>query len=362
MKNIKEILKKNSKKIIIYLSVLIILGISMCFSSFIDKCIINVLTNKNHVIANNKLIIHFMDVGQADAVAINLPNGEIAIIDTGSEYSANDLIMYLDTYVMSLGKEKIDYLFFSHADSDHTGGIKSIVYNYEVKNIIRPRQYASFENLTSDYDAYFEDESGSFDSTMLAIYEEVDKGAKLIKAEDMLHFDLGGVNVDIFYPNIKAEDSNSFSYFIKVEYKGKSLLFTGDVDEEMEKAVLKTHENEINCDILKVAHHGSSTSSSDMFVYFASPKYAVISVGNNYYGHPSYKVVDRLTGYGAEVLRTDLEGNIVFSIEDDIDVYLGLIYISKIEFSYFQLCWCVIFIIICYVCFWILKKLKMLAK
>jgi len=125
----KTLLKKNLRKIIIYGAVLLILLISMCFSTYIDVGIQKGLANKKHIIANDKMIVHFINVNQADAVAINFPNGEVALIDTGSVYSANSLIKYLDTYVIPFSDGSIDYLFYSHADNDHTGGIKSVLHN-----------------------------------------------------------------------------------------------------------------------------------------------------------------------------------------------------------------------------------------
>lgn len=357
----KKILKKNLKKVVFNLTLIIVLLISMCFSSYIDKGIVNILSNKNHIIANDKLLVHFIDVGQADAVAINFPNGKIALIDTGSLYSANELIKYLDAYVMPFSNGEIEYLFFSHADSDHTGGIRSILFNYEVNNIVRPRQYASFESLTSEYDAYFEDED--YDATMLQVYEEVNSGANLIKAEDLLHYEVGGVIIDIFYPKIKAINSNNFSYFIKVEYNGTSLLFTGDANEKLESELVKEYADKIECDILKVAHHGSSNSTSSLFLQAVTPKYAVISVGKNNYGHPSSKVINNLQNIGVEkILRTDLQGNILFSIDNNIEINLGEYYISKIEFKYIQLSWCFVFILICYATYWIVVDIKAMFK
>lgn len=358
----KKILKTNLKKIIIYFAVLFMIIISICFSSFIDECFYKLIHRKNHIIANDKLSVHFINVGQADAVAINFPNGDIALIDTGSVYSANYLIKYLDTYVMPLGDGDIDYLFFSHADSDHTGGIKSILYNYKVKNVVRPRQYAEFESLTSVYDTYFEDKTGEYERTMHSVYDEVENGCNLIKAEDLLHFEISGANIDIYYPEIIAEESNNFSYFIKVEYKDNSLLFTGDADEELENEIVKSYAECIDCDILKVAHHGSNTSSSKVFLNTVTPKYAVISVGKNNYGHPASVVIENLYESGVKrILRTDKEGNILFAIDKDISIASGYFYLSKVEIGYFQFAWCIVFILVCYAVVWCLKTFKYLV-
>lgn len=348
----KQILKKNLKLIITYFSVLICLIISMCFSTFIDAGLYKLLSTKDHIIANNKLLIHFIDVGQADAVAINFPNGQVALIDTGSEYSANELLVYLRSYVLPISNGKIDYLFYSHADNDHTGGVKSVLYNYEVKNIIRPRQYASFETLEGSFDSYVKNKD-SYDETMNYVYEEVNCGANLIKAEDMLTFSVGGALLKIYYPEVSAEESNSFSYFLKVEYNGVSTLFTGDVVEESEKLLISNYED-IDCDILKVAHHGSDSSSCLEFVEAVTPEYSVISVGKNNYGHPSQDVVNRLKSVKSKILRTDLNGNILFCIDDNINVhYNKQYYISIVEFSYLQLSWCICFVLICYGVLWV---------
>ena len=345
----KNMLKKNLSKIIIYFAVLILLSVSMCFCTLLDNCIYNIIATENHIIANDKMLVHFIDVGQADAVAINFPNGEIALIDTGSFYSANKLISYLDSYVMPLGNGNIDYLFFSHADEDHTGGINSVLFNYNVKNIVRPRQYANFEVLESDYDAYFEDDNDTFNNTMTMVYNEVSNGANLIKAQDLMHFNIGKATVDIFYPNTKPADSNNFSYYIKVEYNKYSLLFTGDAGKESEEKLVSKYGNLINCDVLKVAHHGSSTSSSSSFLNAVSPMYAVISVGTNDFGHPTSNVINSLKDSGVnKILRTDLEGNILFVIGEQIGYITGEFFISTIEFSSLQLSWCLTFIWICY--------------
>lgn len=350
-----EILKKNLKLIITYFSVLFCLVISMCFSTFIDAGLYGLLYTKDHIIANNKLLIHFINVGQADAVAINFPNGQVALIDAGSEYSANELLIYLRSYVLPISNGKIDYLFYTHADYDHTGGMKSILYNYEVKNIIRPRQYASFETLESGMDSYVKN-SDSYDETMTYVYEEVNGGANLIKAEDLLTFNVGGVSLKIFYPEVSVQESNSFSYFLRVEYNDMSALFTGDVDEESEKLLTRRHEN-IDCDILKVAHHGSNTSSCLDFVNAVTPQYSVISVGKNNYGHPSQDVVNRLNSVNSQILRTDLNGNILFCIDDGIKVhYNKTFYISLIKFSYLQLAWCICVVLICYGSLWVYNQ------
>jgi len=212
--------------------------------------------------------------------------------------------------------------------------------------------------LTSEYEAYFKDEDYSY--TMSAIYNEVKKeGAKLIKAEDLLQFNVGNVKIDIYYPLIKVEDSNNFSYFIKIEYNGFSLLFTGDADANIEKKMIEKHESDLDCDILKVAHHGSNTSSTSQFLQAVTPQYAVISVGKNNYGHPSSEVINNLYASGVnKILRTDLDGDILFTVDKDIDLYVGEYYISKIEFKYYKLSWIIIFMLICYGTYWFVITFK----
>ena len=356
---IKRRLLKYKNKLILFLVGLLVIVSTMCFSSNIDRLILKTLNHGNNVISNNKLIVHFIDVGQGDAIAINFPNGEIGIVDTGLVYSSNYFIKYLKNYVLPQANDNvIDYLFYTHADADHTGGIKSLLFNFEVKNIFRQRQYAYFESLEDINDVYFDDTAGEYAKTMTSIYEEVNNGANLVKIENEMCLDIGESKIKIFYPIINSKSSNNFSYYIKLEYKDSSFLFTGDTDSAYEKEIVKSYGDELDCDVLKVAHHGSDTSTSLEFVNCVSPNYAVICVGENNYGHPTSAVINNLKGGGVgSILRTDLNGNILFVVENDISVISGVFYISKIEFKYVQLAWCLTFFIVCWLAYFVVFKI-----
>ena len=195
------------------------------------------------------------------------------------------------------------------------------------------------------------------------MYNKIESGASLIKAHNLMHLDMGEAKIDIVYPEIIVEDSNNFSYYIKVEYNGSSLLFTGDADKTIENEVIKGYANYVDCDILKVAHHGSSTSSSMEFLNAVTPKYAVISVGKNNWGHPTNEVINNLKVCGVErILRTDIEGNILFSIDKKISFTSGENYVSEIEFGYMQVSWCLIFLLVCYGGYWSYINIGPLVK
>lgn len=359
----KRRIVKNKFKIMFYMLTLLILLVSICFSSFIDIGIIKLLSTKNHIVTNNKLLVHFIDVGQGDAIAINFPNGEVALLDTGTEYSVNNYIKYIKNNVLPMAKdENIDYLFYSHADSDHTGGLKAVLNNFEVKNIYRQRQYAEFEQLESNYDVYLDDDV--FLEKMLLVYEEVERGANLIKIEDGLKIEIDSVNIEIFYPQIiEQKESNNNSYILKLSYNNFSFLYTGDIGVEIEEYAANIYKSKLESTVLKVAHHGSKNSSLEKFVNYVNADYAVISVGNNNYGHPSNDVITRLKNSGVtKVLRTDLDGNILFSVDKNIKFTTGEYYLSKLEFSYSQLSWCVCFLMICYGGYWFIFKITLTPK
>ena len=107
-------------------------------------------------------------------------------------------------------------------------------------------------------------------------------------------------------------DGNQSSQIIKVKYKDKSFLFMADADKEVEAYLIDKYSKELSCDVLKVAHHGSKTSTGEDFLKVVSPKYSVISVGVNNYGHPNEEVLKRLKSANSEILRTDKLGNIMF--------------------------------------------------
>jgi len=238
------------------------------------------------------LTVHFIDVGQADSTFIELPTGETMLIDAGN----NDDGTLVCNYIKDMGYSRIDYLIGTHPHEDHIGGLDDVIRAYDIGTIYMPKK----EHTTKT----FEDVLQAVKDKNLKI--NTAKAGVVIFADDNL-------TSEIVAPvNQNYDDLNNYSAVILLRYKDISFLFAGDAEKAAESAITA----DINADVLKVGHHGSSTSTSPAFLKKVSPDYAVISVGaDNNYGHPDSTVLNRLKTYGAEIYRTDELGTIVFSTD-----------------------------------------------
>ncbi len=244
-----------------------------------------------------EVTVHIIDVGQGDAAFIDNGDKDI-LIDAGTGEAAPQLLEYLD----SLGVEKIEYAFFSHPHEDHIGGADDVIYRYRVDNVVMPDYY---EN-TACYRRMME----SID------YE----GCDLIYTCAGDEFIIGDITVSIFSPGprYKPDDANPISLIMKVSYGEVDTLFTGDAEIKNEDFAIRNYGEELDCEILKVGHHGSSTSSCEDFIAMVSPELALISVGaDNAYGHPHRETLNTLNNYLDEIHRTDKEGDIVVAMTKD---------------------------------------------
>lgn len=272
-KDIKFIIIKNYKKILI------------CF------VIISIFQ------VNRKLKINFVDVGQGDCSFIITPDNKTILIDGGgnmlSNYDVGKKVVL--PYILNRGYTKIDYVFISHFDQDHSLGCAKIIENLTVSNLILTKQF-------EENDIY---------KHIVSIAKQKKVNLIYVKEGDVIT--LNGVKIKILHPQEKliAENSiNNNSIVFKLEYKSFSILFTGDIENIAEEVILSKNIN-LKVDILKVAHHGSKTSSSQRFIEAVSPKIALIGVGkNNMFGHPNREVIERLQSYGTKIYRTDECGEI----------------------------------------------------
>lgn len=236
--------------------------------------------------------VHFIDVGQGDCTLIELPENKIMLIDAGDNGREDEIIDYIDR----LNIKKIDYLVATHPHSDHIGGMKEIIENYEIGEIYMPNAYSSSKT--------FEDMLDAIDKKNLNINSAY-AGEKI--------FEYSGVRADILSPQKgeKYSDLNNSSVVIRLKYKETGFLFMGDAEKEVEEYILENYDNLKN-DVLKTGHHGSSTSSGGEFIGAVEPEFAVISCGaGNEYGHPHKETLKTLKENGAEVLRTDKMGTII---------------------------------------------------
>lgn len=236
--------------------------------------------------------VSFIDVGQADSVLIRNGNYNM-LIDAGNNEDGEKLV----NYFKSLGIEEFTYVFATHPHEDHIGGMDDIINNFKIDNYYMSNKLSTTKTFTDVLDA--------LDGRNLK-YTVPNKGDTL---------KLGDANIKVIYPGDDKSNINDSSIVLKITYGKNSFLLTGDATSNVER---KIYNEDIKSDVLKVAHHGSSYSSTDVFLDRVKPYYAVISVGkNNIYNHPSNKTLEKLNKRNIKVYRTDLDGTIVFISDGD---------------------------------------------
>jgi len=236
------------------------------------------------------LIVHYIDVGQADSIFIELPNGETLLIDAGSEENGPQIVNYIKT----LGYNKITHLVATHPHADHIGGMAYVVNNLNIGAVYMPKATTTTQT--------YEELLTAINNKGLTI-TTAKAGVSLINTTDF--------KVVMLAPNKdQYDDLNNYSAVITITYKNNSFLFMGDTETLSENQIT----SDVSADVLKVGHHGSSSSTDQTFLNKVHPKYAVISVGaSNDYGHPAQTTLDKLTAIGATVYRTDKDGTVVFT-------------------------------------------------
>lgn len=241
--------------------------------------------------------VHYIDVGQGDCELVEC-DGKYMLIDAGENGHEDDVINYLT----KLGVEKLDYVVASHQHSDHIGGLAEVLAEFSADNIIMPRLTKAQTPTNSTYKAFLKAVQAS--------------GAKVIEAKVGAQYNLGTSSFEILGPVTNdAEDINNMTAVMRLDYGENSFLFTGDAETEEELEILDNGAY-LDCDVLKVGHHGSSTSSHKKFLAAVTPEICVISCGaDNDYGHPHDKALNRIKKQTDVIYRTDICGDIV--IESD---------------------------------------------
>lgn len=243
--------------------------------------------------ADDGITVHFIDVGQGDCAIVQTPDGNL-LIDAGTPDSAQTIRRYAD----ALGITEFAYAIFTHPHADHIGSAAALVEAYQFDSVILPNAVST---------------SSTFEHLLDALEKE---NCEMIEGKSGVGLTLGKLKIDLLAPVGAYDDLNDMSVVALLTYDGGKFLFTGDAEAVSEADILKTASPD--CDVLKVGHHGSSTSSSEAFLTAASPEIAVISVGEgNSYGHPHASIVKRLETCGAEIYRTDLCGSVVVSFDGE---------------------------------------------
>jgi competence protein ComEC len=256
--------------------------------------VIALSSNRGH-----ELRVVFLDVGQGDAIFIEVPNGNRVLIDGGPP--SGKILSELGA-MMSFFERDISVIIATHPDQDHIGGLPDVFARYFVQALVEPDLYSG---------------NGVYE-TMEKIAEK--DGAKKIvaRAGEIIRLDKN-TTLEIMYPEKKfppGVEVNISSVVVKLTYGNISFLFTGDLPAEQEKMLVEKYGQALNVDVLKFGHHGSKTSTSPEFLAVTSPKYGVVSVGaDNKYGHPNKETLDLAEKDKVKVVRTDEEGRIVFETD-----------------------------------------------
>lgn len=237
------------------------------------------------------LNIHIIDVGQGDSILLECDD-EYMLIDAGESEYGTTVNKYLEQYNV----DKLEYVVVSHPHSDHYGGIKTVLESVETENIIMTEAY----NTTNSWEA---------------LVDYISEGNyNVIMPETNDVFNLGKATVTAYVQQIDNDDLNNCSIVLKAEYDEMSALFTADAEKSEELAMLESG-FDVQADVLKLGHHGSSTSTCEEFFTEVNPHLALISCGkDNEYGHPHKETTALLSKYNTETVRTDEEGSILINI------------------------------------------------
>jgi len=243
------------------------------------------------VTPGKSLQVSFIDVGQADSILIQIPNGKNILIDTGN----NDDYSTIRSYLTGQGVKQLDTLILTHMHEDHIGSSSQLITSLDVHQVVMPKQIATtqtFKNLVNALNK---------------------KNFKPVEAKGGLKLDLGSeAHGEFLAPNSSSyEDANDYSAVFRLVYGKNVFLFTGDAEATSESQMVSQGYS-LKADVLKIGHHASSSSTTTAFLQKVAPKYAVISVGvGNSYGHPASTTLAKLKDSGAEIYHTDKSGTIV---------------------------------------------------
>ena len=253
------------------------------------------------------LRVDFLDVGQGDSAFIQTPGGHQIVIDGGPDSK----VMGKLAERMPFWDKYLDLVILSHPEKDHMQGLLDILKVYKTDYIL----WNGVKKTEPEYLAWIN-----------VLEKQKKMGAKILVAQAGQEIVAGNVLIDTLFPFESLEgkeiksSSNDSCVVSKIIYGKNSFLFTGDIDATAEKALANANKLG-NDDVLKVAHHGSKYSTSDLFLADVSAKFAIIEVGKNTYGHPTPEVLQRLANFGVKTLRTDQKGDItVLSNGNNINI------------------------------------------
>ena len=300
--------RKSKKAIVIFACVLLLAAAAVVFNNFgpgfsqLEEYVSSAYLDSQYSLGlindygKNDIAVHYLYVGQGDCEII-ICEGHAMLIDAGESGNEKKIIDYLH----NCGITTLEYVVATHPHSDHIGAMPYVMDSFTVKNIVMtslPEEqiptyycYSQLVNLISD------------------------SKINLITARAGIKFLLGSAEITVIAPVEYGSDLNNNSIVLRVDYKGGSFIFQGDAELEEEESILSAGLN-IDCDVIKIGHHGGSSSSNEMYLKKVTPEIAVISCGkNNEYGHPHENTLRRIKTYTDNIYRTDLLSDIVVTFD-----------------------------------------------
>ncbi len=272
--------------------------------------------------ADGRLRLDLLDVGQGDAALLTFPNGATLLVDAGGraefrpragEVEGEPPARFerdtrgigeavVSEYLWWRGRARVDYILATHAHADHMNGLNDIAHNFKVRAAFLGRAHGDGAEL----------------ARLAETLRRESVPIELVGRGDRFKF--GAATVDVLWPPRAGEatqalSANDDSLVLRVRYGARAFLLTGDIERDAEAALVATHDD-LRSDVVKVAHHGSRTSSTESFVAAVRPSVAVVSVGlSSPFGHPDQNVVARWRATGAQVLQTGRSGTITISTD-----------------------------------------------
>jgi len=262
-----------------------------CFSLFNFN-----IPGKENVLSSSNLTVHFIDVGQGDSMLIQCPNGSDILVDAGVSAEGPTVVDYLKDQ----GVSTLYAIVETHPHEDHIGGFSNVINSFTVKNIYTTKATSTTKTYTN-LQNLIKDKNLPVTNITYGVTIPADSSVSMT-----------------FLSPIRASysDLNDWSGVLKVRYGDVSFLLMGDASTNVEGDLLSKCKDKLPSTVLKVGHHGSSTSTSSSFLDAVKPQYAVIEVGkDNPYGHPTSANLNRLSDANVKVFRTDLDGTVVFTTD-----------------------------------------------
>lgn len=239
------------------------------------------------------LMVHYIDVGQGDAILIQSPNGKNMLIDGGPK-SAGDKVV---SFLKSKGVSTLDVVVATHPDADHIGGLISVLNNFKINQFIDSGKVHTTQT-------FYE---------MLQVIDKKNIPFTLAKTNDSIYLD-SALKTTVLFADENASDNNDASIVIRTVYGSVSFLFTADAGTNIEGKLLSR--SDLKSTYLKAGHHGSNTSSSASFIQVVKPAGTILSYGKaNSYGHPHAEVIDRLNVVGSKIYSTAESGDITITTD-----------------------------------------------